>query len=128
MHPARHPLPPIDRLPPRDRQQPGLERRLGPEPRELLEGRDEGLLGHVVRLGRRADSGQGRSQHRAPVPLDQLAKGRHIARLGPPDQDEIGGAGGGSGIARVGGFRDGHTVCRGLRRHCGWVSTMKCAE
>ena len=46
----RHALPAVDRLPPGNRQQPGLERRLGPESLELLEGGNERFLGRIFRL------------------------------------------------------------------------------
>ena len=63
----------------------------------------------------RPDRRQGRPEDRPAVPLDQLAECLHVSRLGPPDQDEVGGAGG-----ALGGFRDRHTVYRGVRQHGGW--------
>ena len=60
-------------------------------PRKLAElpvGRDERLLRHVVRIGRRPERGQGGAEDRPPVPLDQLAERVGVPGLGPAHQVE----------------------------------------
>jgi hypothetical protein len=111
LHPLRHALPPINRFPPGDGQQPGLERRIAAKALQLLERRHERFLGHVVCLGWRPDGRQGGPENGPAVSLDQLPECVSVAPLGPADQLQV----------RVKGeLRDRHTSVRGMRRHGGW--------
>ena len=88
-----HPRPPglplpafVERLAPRDREQPRPERRLAAETAELLPGHDERVLGGVLGVFAHPERGQRRAQHDALVERDQVAKRLAVATARRLDQ------------------------------------------
>ena len=110
-YPSADALSPIDGFSPRDRQEPGSERRFATKRLELPERRQERLLRDIVGFRDRADRRHGGPEDSPAVPVHELAERVQVASLRPAHQQEV---------RRLGGLSRAHTVYRGGGWHYGW--------